>query len=262
MPDQVKYNKLQGKQILIIGGSSGIGYAVAEASLEASATVTISSSNPSRVDKAVSTLKSAYPSAKDRVSGHACNLGDESSLDSNIETLLKETTKNGKLDHIVYTAGDSLASMKLDTIDMAKVKQAGMVRFFGPLFVGKHASKYLNAGPASSYTITTGAVSEKPIPDWSVVGSYATGLQGMTRQLALDLKPVRVNLVSPGAVATELWQGIPEERRQGLYKSFADKMTTGVVGKAEDVAESYVYLMKDYNVSGSMVSTNGGHLLL
>ena len=166
------------------------------------------------------------------------------------------------MDHVVYTAGDKLAQMSLSTVDMAKIKQAGMVRFFGPMLVGKIAPAYMNKGPESSIVLTTGAVSERPIPDWTVVGSYATGLHGMTRQLALDLKPLRVNLVSPGAVDTDLWQDMSEEQKQGLFKHFSSRMTTGTVGKVMDLAESYLYLMRDQNISGAIISTSGGHLLM
>jgi NAD(P)-dependent dehydrogenase (short-subunit alcohol dehydrogenase family) len=145
---------------------------------------------------------------------------------------------------------------------MTFIKKAGMVRFFAPMLLGKLLPKYLRPGPASSYTITTGAVSEHPIPDWSVVGSYATGLHGLTRQLALDLRPLRVNLVSPGAVETELWDGLPADKRGELMEGFAMKMATGRVGRPEDVAESYLYCMRDENLTGSVVSTNGGHLVM
>jgi NAD(P)-dependent dehydrogenase (short-subunit alcohol dehydrogenase family) len=142
------------------------------------------------------------------------------------------------------------------------MKQAGMVRFFAPMILGKLLPSYLRPGPGSSYTLTTGSVSEKPIPDWTVVGSFATGLHGLTRQLALDLKPLRVNLVSPGAVATELWSGMPEVKRAELMEGFATKMATEKVGEPEDVAESYLYCMRDGNLSGSVISTNGGHLIM
>ena len=79
---------------------------------------------------------------------------------------------------MIYTAGDALAQMSLESVDFGKIKQAGMVRFFGPLLVAKHAASYLTGGPKSSITLTTGAVSERPIQNWSVVNSYATGLQG------------------------------------------------------------------------------------
>lgn len=170
----------------------------------------------------------------------------------------------GKLDHIVFTAGDALAQMELASIDMEKMKKAGMVRFFAPLLLAKHAPKYLSSGPGSSITLTTGAVSERPIPGWSLVGSYATGLQGMTRQLALDLKPVRVNLISPGAVDTELWEssGMSAGAKQGLLEQYSKKMPTGRVPGPEEIAESYLYVMKDRNITGAMISTSGGSLLV
>lgn len=181
---------------------TGIGYGVAEALLEHGAIVIVSSSNPSRVEKTVERLKKSYPSASSKVTGHACNLGDEATLESNVVELLEKT---GKIDHVVHTAGDPLAMMALEDATIDKIKKAGMVRFFSALMVAKHVPKYLTGGPRSSITLTTGAVSEKPIPNWTVINSFATGLQGMTRGLALDLKPIRVNLVSPGAVDTELW---------------------------------------------------------
>lgn len=212
---------------------------------------------------------------------------------------LLELVGNG-IDHVVHTAGDGLATMKLEGIEMEGVKKAGesfflffffffvfpfvslfsecgiacipgmliifqyqgMVRFFAPLFLGKLAPKYMNPGPASSIIITTGSVSERPLPDWTVVNSYATGLQGMVRGMALDLKPLRINLVSPGVVDTELWKDMPEDVKRGMFAEMEKKIPVGKVGQVVDVAESYLYLMKDRNVSGAMVSTSGGHLLV
>ncbi|CZT24912.1 related to enoyl-[acyl-carrier-protein] reductase 1 [Ramularia collo-cygni] len=260
MADQVKYTqKLKGDKVLITGGSSGIGYGAAEACVENGCTVIISSSNAERVQNAVSKLQKLYPSAKDRISGHACNLADEVNLESNIAALFE---KVGKLDHVIHTAGDSLAVSPVSDIDMESIKRAGLVRFFAPLFIGKYAPKYLSPGPKSSMIITTGAVSERPMPNWTVVNSYATGLQGMVRGLALDLKPIRVNLVSPGAVDTELWKGMSEEQKKGMFEELAKKTPVGSVAKVEDIAESYLYLMKDRNITGAMISTSGGHLLV
>jgi NAD(P)-dependent dehydrogenase (short-subunit alcohol dehydrogenase family) len=222
--------------------------------------VIISSSNPQRVEQTVKKLQQSYPSQSKNVSGHACNLGDEKSIEKNIVDLLEKT---GKVDHIIYTAADALAQMPLDTIDIEKIHKAGLLRFFGPLLVGKHAPKYLTPGPKSSITLTTGGVSQKPIPDWTVIGAYATGLHGVTRGLALDLKPIRVNLVSPGAVDTELWtnSGFSEEQRKGMMDGIASKLPTGKVPGPEEIAEAYVYLLRDHNITGTMVSTNGGFLL-
>jgi NAD(P)-dependent dehydrogenase (short-subunit alcohol dehydrogenase family) len=87
-------------------------------------------------------------------------------------------------------------------------------------------------------------------------------LHGLTRQFALDLRPLRVNLISPGAVETELWDGLPAGQRGEILEGFAKKMATGRVGRPEDVAESYLYCMRDGNLTGSVVSSNGGSLIM
>lgn len=167
----------------------------------------------------------------------------------------------GKLDHIIHTAGDALAIKGINDIDIDFVTKAGSVRFFAPLMIAKHAPKYLTGGPRSSITITSGGVAERPQPNWAIVNSYLTGLQGMVRGLALDLKPIRVNLVTPGAVDTELWK-MPEEEKKAFLSSIAAAVPTGKVGQVEDVVESYMYLLKDQNATGSNVSTDSGHLLV
>jgi len=260
MSDQVKYTqKLKGAKVLIIGGSSGIGFGVAEALLENGSTVIVSSSNPDRVQNTIDRLKKSYPSAGDRISGHACNLGDQATVENNIKELFE---KVGSLDHVVYTAGDPLAVRPLEEANMENIIQTGMVRFFAPLLVGKYAPKYLTGGPSSSITLTTGSVSERPRPNWVVVGGYATGLQGMCRSLALTLKPIRVNLISPGAVDTELWNHMSEEQKSTMKQQLTESLPTGRIGQVEDVVESYLYVMKDQNITGSMISTNGGHLIV
>ncbi|KAJ6134024.1 hypothetical protein N7523_000346 [Penicillium sp. IBT 18751x] len=236
--------------ILIIGGSSGIGYGVAEKALSEHAKVHIASSNASRVQESIKTLQAKFPEAQ--ISGHVCDLAG-SDVEKNLEQLLSTV---GPLDHIVFTAGDSLPVRPLDTIDLEAIHRAGHIRFAVPLLLAKLAPRFLNPGYGSSITLTTGAGSQKPYPNWSLIAGYLTGLHGMVRNLALDLKPTRVNLVSPGAVETPMWgpAGVSEEMKNAtaLQK----------VGTIEEVAEAYVYLMKDTNATGSCVSTNSGSLLL
>lgn len=66
----------------------------------------------------------------------------------------------------------------------------------------------------------------------------------MARSLAIDLAPVRVNVVYPGAVETPLWDGIPEEHRQAMFKEFEKKILTGHIGQPEEVAEAFLYTMR------------------
>ncbi|EON61199.1 hypothetical protein W97_00411 [Coniosporium apollinis CBS 100218] len=259
MADQQKYSgKLRDAHVLIIGGSSGLGLGIAEACLEHGARVTISSSQSARVQDAVAKLQNAYPSAASKVAGETCDLGDESTIEKEVKRLFENA---GKVDHVVYTAGDKLAVMPLGEITIEKAKQAGMVRFFGPLIVARHASEHLTPGPRSSFTLTNSSLSEKPMLNWTVVAAFGGGISSMTRNLALDMAPIRVNTVSPAAVDTELWSDIPEDQKNGWFEQLASATTTGRVGQVGDVVEAYLYAMKDTNLSGSILSTNGGFLL-
>ena len=217
--------KLHHKRVLILGGTSGIGYAVAEAAAEHGMFVTISSSQQHKVDASLASLAQSYPSAKSesRLAGHVCDLGDPATVESNIETLLHKASEDGKLDHVIHTAGDALAIGKLGDMTLEKLQRAGLVRFFSAQLLAKHAPAHMVprgrftpplgrglqrnrlTGSKGSITFTTGQVSEKPMPGWGAVNGFATGIHGMTRGLALDLKPIRVNAVSPGAVDTPLW---------------------------------------------------------
>jgi len=256
MASQQKYNKLAGKHVLVIGGTSGIGFAVAEASIESGASVTISSSSTARVESSIQALQKSYPSSK--VQGFACDLS-KPTLEKDIEALFEKT---GTVDHIIFTAGDKLAITPLQGISYESILAAGQVRFFAPILVAKIGSKYLTKGPTSSIILTTGTVADRPISDWSVVAGYAAALHGLTRNLALDLKPVRVNCISPGAVDTELWKDMSEQQKGGMFKIIAEKVPTAHVGKPEEVAEAYLWLMKDTNVTGIVAYSDSGARLV
>ncbi|MCJ1440969.1 MAG: hypothetical protein MMC23_001455 [Stictis urceolatum] len=266
MADIQKYtNKLQNARILIIGGSSGIGYGAAEACLESGATVTIASSNPSRVQTAVDSLLKSYPSAKSRLHAQTVSLNDAATCEANIVALLE---KVGKLDHIIHTAGDSIAppttadgKTGVFAADINGMMQRGMVRFFAAQLLAKHAVDYLEPSYKSSLTLTTGSISEKPMPGMAVGNGFGTGLHGLARGLALDLAPIRVNAISPGGVDTPLWDGFDKERREAMKSMLAQKTCTGRIASIEDVAEAYLYVLKDWNVTGSVIRTDGGYLI-
>lgn len=236
--------------ILVIGGSSGIGYGVAEKCLSEGARVHIASSSQTRVQSSVKVLREKY--AGSSVSGHVCDMS-RPDVEKHLEELFSAVAP---IDHIVFTAGDSLPTTQLKDIDLETIHRAGHIRFAVPLLLAKVAPRFLKPGYQSSITLTTGSGSQKPYPGWSLIAGYLSGLHGLTRNLALDLKPLRVNLVSPGVVTTPLWgqNGVPDEVK--------NHTTLNKVGAPEEVAEAYIYLMKDTNATGSCVSTNAGSLLV
>ncbi|KAH6891502.1 oxidoreductase [Thelonectria olida] len=253
------YNKLAGKNVLVIGGTSGIGFAVAKAALAFSANVTISSSSAERIALTIQKLKEEFPDSQ--VQGYPCNLATEA-VEQEIERLFSQIP-GGSVDHIVYTAGDKVPIMSLKDVTREKIVAGGQMRFVAPILVAKIGSQHLTPGPESSITLTSGTVWEHPVSDWTVVAGYMGGVCSVARNLALDLKPIRVNAVSPGLVDTELWDAvIPADKKQGLLDHEAFKHPTGRVAKAEDIAEAYVYLMKDANITGRIISTDSGSLLV
>ncbi|KAK7223002.1 hypothetical protein V2G26_011005 [Clonostachys chloroleuca] len=224
-------NKLQGQRILILGGSSGIGFAVAQAVVEHGAVVYISSSKQTRLDDAVTRLQTfakevGLPS--DNIFSKTCDLSNPETLESNITELLDFATVNGKLNHVVLTAGDALNLPVLKDVTC-------------PTPPGKLRSR--------------------PDPNWSIISSLGGALEGAVRGFAMDLKPIRVNLIELGIVETEFLEHIPEQVRGPLLEKSAKANLLGKVGAPEDVAEAYLYCLKDSFVTGTTIVTDGGMLV-
>jgi NAD(P)-dependent dehydrogenase (short-subunit alcohol dehydrogenase family) len=87
-------------------------------------------------------------------------------------------------------------------------------------------------------------------------------MEGMARALALELAPVRVNVVRPGVNRTELWDSLGEEAVEGLYREAAETLPVGRVGEAADVASAYLYAMANPHATGTVVTVDGGTLLV
>ena len=250
--------KLAGQTILLVGGTGGVGLAVSHNLLQAGASIILTGSRQAKLGSVLDQLKAQYPDLQSRIQGVVCDLGS-ANVESNVVALYKQI---GTLNHIVYLAGDRLPTVEIADITAESFAKASQVRVMGTLMIIKHGISHLAESPASSFVLTTGSIASKPIPGgWSLLSFIGAGLSGLTRQLAFDLAPIRVNCVAPGVVATDLWDSMGEEAKQEFFKSQASQLCTGRVGRAEDVAESYLYLMKDNNVTGTMIDTNGGQFL-
>ena len=256
-------SKLNGARALVIGGTSGIGFGVADELLEQGAHVIVSSSSADKVSKAIQRLQEAHPAAKDHIEGYACDLSKQATLVSEVGALFEKATKGGKLDHVVLTAGDAAAIRAIEDFSFDDILQAGMVRFFAATVIAQQLRKNLNDGPASSFTMTTGTSVQRPFVGWSIIAAYFGGVNGLCKGLARDLAPIRVNVVEPGAIETELWDKFKEAGHlDELKASLKDKMATGRIGRVQDIAESYLYLMKDQNATAVILESNGGGMIM
>lgn len=252
-------SKLTGQRVLLVGGTGGVGVGVAQALIEFGATIILSSSREAKVNQVVASLIQDYPDAKDRVSGYACDLAS-ANVEENVENLFK---KVGEIDHIVYMAGDRLPMVPLEEVTLEKWQKSNQVRTIAAILVVKIGTKYMKKDRRSSIVLTGGSISEKPIAGgWAMLALIGAGLNGLTKQLAFDLAPVRVNIVAPGVIETDLWEGMDDETRNAFFLDQENKNPTGKVGQPEDLAEAYLYCLKDLNATGIVVNSNSGAFLV
>jgi len=258
-------NKLHGKRVLVLGGTSGIGFCVAENALENGAIVTVASSRQESIDKTLSRLRESYPDFANNISGHTIDLRSDDA-ESSLVSLFDHATNNGKdlLDHIVSTAGDSFGLQPLSAFEGAEtLMNAQLVRVVAPMFIAKHApGKYLRTSNQSSITFTGGVNFHRPGQGWTVPAAAGGAMHGIVRGLAVDLHPIRVNVVDPGAVDTELFGKVfTSEQLDGVRAKFKEQTLTGEMGRPEDVSEAYLYCMRDAFLTGQGILTEGGMLL-
>ena len=166
----------------------------------------------------------------------------------------------GGFDHLVYTAGDELLLSPVAQLDLAAARRAFEVRVFGALGAIKHAAPRIR--PGGSIVLTHGIAGARPSAGWAVGASVCGAMDALTRALAVELAPVRVNAVSPGFVRTPLWNPIPEAQREALFRDAGAKLLTKRVGEAAEIAEAYCYLMENTFTTGQTLVVDGGGLLV
>lgn len=239
-------NGLKNKRVVVLGGSSGIGFAVAEQALSQGATVVIASSNAERVKNAVESLGR-------NAQGFSVDLADERAAKTLFGSL-------GEFDHLVFTAGDSLHLQNLADTDLKQARRAFELRYWAALAAVKYASENIRKG--GSIVLTTGIAGQRPRKGWVVAASVCGTIEALTRALAVELAPIRVNAVSPGVVRTNLWRSMTVEERDHLYESVGKSLPVGRVGEAGDIAQGYLFLMREQFCTGQILVIDGGTVLV
>ncbi|MGI4809817.1 MAG: SDR family oxidoreductase, partial [Janthinobacterium lividum] len=163
-------------------------------------------------------------------------------------------------DHLAYTAGETLALGSLAETDPAAAQRFFAVRYWGAFFAAKYGA--FNVRPGGSIVFTSGTAGRRPRPGWALGASICMAMEGLTRALAVELAPTRVNLVVPGLVKTPLWAGMADADREAMYQRTADLLPVGHAGEPEEIAEAYLYFMRQSYSTGQSVVVDGGGVLV
>ncbi|EXJ76547.1 uncharacterized protein A1O5_01055 [Cladophialophora psammophila CBS 110553] len=259
----LKYtNKLQGKRVIVVGGTSGIGFATAEAAVEYGAIVVVASSKQEKVDKAVERIQKAYPDAGDRIRGKTVDLSSDN-VEEQIVAVFDFATDGGKhkIHHVAETAGGTFGVMPLAEVTPAVTAEVYKVRITGCTMLAKISMRYLDISRTSSFTLTSGVSDAKPTAGWTVMAPIGAAKRGLTHALANDMKPIRVNCICPGAVKTELFDSFAGDGLQKILDHYTAKSLINTIGAPEDLAECYMCAMKSDFMTGQEITADGGFLL-
>ncbi|WP_390623720.1 SDR family oxidoreductase [Telmatocola sphagniphila] len=233
---------LNGQRVLIIGGSSGIGLATAEAAVKAGASVTIASRNQDKLDAAAAKLDNAPQTV-------ILDTGDNNFLESYFQ-------REQPWDHILISAAQT-KSGPIGSLSLADAEASVASKFWGAYRVARVA-RFCDRG---SLTFISGFLSERPSATSVLQGAINAALESLARGLALEFAPIRVNSVSPGLIESPLWDDLSPEKRKTLFETTASKLPVRKIGRPEDIANAVLFLMTTSFATGSTVRVDGGGVI-
>jgi NAD(P)-dependent dehydrogenase (short-subunit alcohol dehydrogenase family) len=230
---------LNGKTIVVIGGSSGIGAEVAKQAVARGAHVVLAGRRLS------STVENGVRSEQ-------VDVTDAASLQRLFETV-------GPFDHLVYTAGPAVQAKALIETDLNLAQDNFNVKLWGSLRAIQSALPFL--AERGSITLTSGQLGRKTVAGQFIKTGINAATEALGKQLAKELAPRRVNVVSPGVIDTEAYAGLSDEQRLAMFAKAGGALPVGRVGQAEEVAAGYVLAMENGFITGSVIDVDGGGLL-
>lgn len=237
---------LEGQHVLVVGASSGMGLATARHAHAMGARVTIASRSGDK-------LEAARKEVGERCQAIEVNVKEEASMARLFE-------RAGELDHIFYSAGTHPKALVRDA-SVEEMRTGMDERFWGAFFIAKYGAPRLRRD--GSITFVTGVGVFKPgISGESVVASAAGAVDTFVRAMAVELRPIRVNSLSPGAVDTPLTRKLCGDKWEQMATAWANRIPVGRVGTTDDVAHAAMFLMTNRYVTGSTLHMEGGHLLV
>ncbi len=231
------------RHVLVVGGGSGIGRATALALVARGARVAVAGRRRAPLEE----LAAAHPDSVIALPADVTRTAERAAL---LEQALEAL---GGLDGLVYSAG-VVTHEPPRSLSEAAVRAQLETNLLAPLLLSAAALERLE--PGGAVVLVGSTLAERPVVTSAAYSASKAGLRAAAKSLALAgaARGVRVNLVSPGVVATDM---VPPERQEALAPHHA----LGRIGEPEDVAQAILHLLEAPWVTGAELVADGGLLL-
>lgn len=232
------------KHLVIIGGTSGIGLATAMLAGKQGLKLTITGLHQDFGDIA-SELPAETAFYK---------------LDIANEIAVKEFFGEiGKFDYLA-TPGSFVPKGNFLTMNTEEAKKGFESKFWGQYFAAKYAVPQMSSDGAIVFF--SGVISQRPQVNLSVMASVNSAVEGLGRALAIELAPLRVNVIAPGIVDTPRYAGMMQSDRDQMFAQLKQKLPVKHVGQSHELAQAVLFLLTNTYTTGTTLYVDGGHLLV
>ena len=247
--------KLQGKTVLITGGSSGIGLASAKLFRDEGAQLAITGQDPDGLALAQEELGSETLVIR----SNAGNLAE-------IESLMKQVDQRFKRLDVLFINAAIAKAAPIEQVSETQFDEIMGINCKGAFFTIQNALPLF--GNRASITVTTSITNQLGSPNFSVYGASKAALRSLVQSLSLELigRGIRINAISPGPIATPMFErfGLPADMVRAIKSEIEHKSPLQRFGTPEEIAKVALFLASDdasYLV-GEEIVVDGGMSLL
>jgi NAD(P)-dependent dehydrogenase (short-subunit alcohol dehydrogenase family) len=234
---------LKDRRVLVVGRGSGIARAVALAACEAGANVVVAGRDQ--------TILAADYKDEPGITAETLDLTDEASIAALGERL-------GSIDHVVST-GSVRARGRLTDLDRETLRLSFDTKVIGPIMLAKHLAPRL--AKDGSFVIFSGVSAFKTMIGWLGVATTNGAVDYLTRSLALELAPIRVNSISPGTIDTGAWDGLGESGKAEFFNDLSARLPARRIGASDDIADAVLFALTNTFLTGVTLRVDGGEPL-
>jgi NAD(P)-dependent dehydrogenase (short-subunit alcohol dehydrogenase family) len=240
---------ITGNTIIVVGGSSGMGFGVAQAALAKGAEVIIVGRSPERLAQAAEDLAGAE---------HVRSIAADVTREDEVRRLFETA---GNFDHLFVSAASHLAYQPIRDFDLEAARKTIDAKLVAALLLSKYAARQINEH--GSITFTAGIAAERPMPTAALVAAVNGGLFSFTYALAIALAPVRVNAISPGWIDTPIWEtSALAANKPAMFEQMAQRLPAGRIGRPSDIGHAAIFLMENEFTTATVLPVDGGHRLV